>query len=129
MFLPASNATVKLFMQHDPRAFLWDVRESALAIQSFVAELNSNTYASNSMAQAACERKFEIIGEALNQLSKVDPNLAAKIPEISQIIAFRNQLIHGYAKIKASTVWTVIEGSLPLLLNSVNELLDGLGEV
>jgi len=55
-------------MQHDPRAFLWDVRESALAIQSFVAELNSNTYASNSMAQAACERKFEIIGEALNQL-------------------------------------------------------------
>ena len=128
MFLPASNATVKLFMQHDPRAFLWDVRESALAIQSFVAELNSNTYASNSMAQAACERKFEIIGEALNQLSKVDPNLAAKIPEISQIIAFRNQLIHGYAKIKASTVWTVIEGSLPLLLNSVNELLDGLGE-
>jgi hypothetical protein len=41
-------------MQHDPRAFLWDVRESALAIQSFVAELNSNTYASNSMAQAAC---------------------------------------------------------------------------
>ena len=129
MFLPASNATVKLCMQHDPRAFLWDVRESALAIQSFVAELNSNTYASNSMAQAACERKFEIIGEALNQLSKVDPNLAAKIPEISQIIAFRNQLIHGYAKIKASTVWTVIEGSLPLLLNSVNELLDGLGEV
>ena len=129
MFLPASNATVKLCMQHDPRAFLWDVRESALAIQSFVAELNSNTYASNSMAQAACERKFEIIGEALNQLSKVDPNLAAKIPNISQIIAFRNQLIHGYAKIKASTVWTVIEGSLPLLLNSVNELLDGLGEV
>jgi uncharacterized protein with HEPN domain len=129
MFLPVSNATVKLFMQHDPRAFLWDVRESALAIQSFVAELNSNTYASNSMAQAACERKFEIIGEALNQLSKVDPNLAAKIPDISQIIAFRNQLIHGYAKIKASTVWTVIEGSLPLLLNSVNELLDGLGEV
>ena len=129
MFLPASNATVKLFMQHDPRAFLWDVRESALAIQSFVAELNSNTYASNSMAQAACERKFEIIGEALNQLSKVDPNLAAKIPEISQIIAFRNQLIHGYAKIKASTVWTVIEGSLPLLLHSVNELSDSLGEV
>ena len=62
-------------MQHDPRAFLWDVRESALAIQSFVADLNSSTYASNSMAQAACERKFEIIGEALNQLSKVDPVL------------------------------------------------------
>jgi uncharacterized protein with HEPN domain len=73
--LPASNAIAKLFIQRDPRAFLWDVRESAFAIQSFVAELNSDTYASNSMAKAACERKFEIIGEALSQLSKVDPNL------------------------------------------------------
>ena len=115
-------------MQHDPRAFLWDVRESALAIQSFVADLNSSTYASNSMAQAACERKFEIIGEALNQLSKVDPVLASKISDLPQIIAFRNQLIHGYAKIKARTVWTVIEDSLPPLLKCVIELLDDLGE-
>ena len=91
-------------MQRDPRAFLWDVRESALAIQSFVAELNSDTYASNSMAQAACERKFEII-------------------------AFRNQLIHGYAKIKASTVWATIQSSLPPLLTCVNELLNEFGEV
>ena len=115
-------------MQHDPRAFLWDVRESALAIQSFVADMNSSSYASNSMAQAACERKFEIIGEALNQLSKVDPVLASKISDLPQIIAFRNQLIHGYAKIKGSTVWTVIEDSLPPLLKCVSELLDDLGE-
>jgi uncharacterized protein with HEPN domain len=115
-------------MQHDPRAFLWDVRESALAIQYFVADLNSSSYASNPMAQAACERKFEIIGEALNQLSKVDPVLASKISDLPQIIAFRNQLIHGYAKIKARTVWTVIEDSLPPLLKCVSELLDDLGE-
>ena len=82
-------------MQHDPRAFLWDVRESSLAIQSFVADLNSSTYASNSMAQAACERKFEIIGEALNQLSKVDPVLASKISDLPQIIAFRNHFLHN----------------------------------
>jgi len=114
-------------MQHDPRAFLWDVRESALAIQSFVADLNSSTYASNPMAQAACERKFEIIGEALNQLSKVDPLLAAKIPELAQIVSFRNQLIHGYSKIKPSTVWSVVSSSLPSLLQKVNELLEELG--
>ena len=32
-------------MQRDPRAFLWDVRESALAIQSFVADMNMVGYA------------------------------------------------------------------------------------
>jgi uncharacterized protein with HEPN domain len=81
------------------------------------------------MAKAACERKFEIIGEALSQLSKVDPNLASRIPELSQIIAFRNQLIHGYAKIKARTVWATIQSSLPTLITCVNELLNDFGEV
>jgi uncharacterized protein with HEPN domain len=55
-------------MQRDPRAFLWDVREAALAIQAFTAEMDLTAYEANAMAQAAVERKFEIIGEALNQL-------------------------------------------------------------
>ena len=59
------------------------------------------------MAQAAVERKFEIIGEALNQLAKLDGAMAARIPELSQIVAFRNQLIHGYAIVKVSTVWNI----------------------
>ena len=53
-------------MQRDPRAFLWDVRESALAIQQFTAGMDAAAYAGNAMAQAAVERKFEIIGEALS---------------------------------------------------------------
>ena len=65
-------------MQRDPRAFLWDVRESALAIQSFVAGMDMAAYAGNAMAQAAVERKFEIIGEALNQLAKFDAATAAR---------------------------------------------------
>ena len=50
-------------MPRDPRAFLWDVREADLAIQSFTAGMNVEAYANNEMAQAAVERKFEIIGE------------------------------------------------------------------
>jgi len=49
-------------MLRDPRAFLWDVREAALAIQSFSSGLNAATYADNPLVQAAVERKFEIIG-------------------------------------------------------------------
>jgi uncharacterized protein with HEPN domain len=115
-------------MQRDPRAFLWDVRESALAIENFVADLDAASYAVNPMAQAAVERKFEIIGEALNQLAKLDANLAARIPERAQIVAFRNQLIHGYAAVKHSTVWQVIQISLPPLVSCVNALLQELGE-
>ena len=114
-------------MQRDPRAFLWDVRESALAIQSFTSGMDAATYAGNAMAQAAVERKFEVIGEALNQLSKFDAAMAARIPDLPQIVAFRNQLIHGYTKVKVGTVWNIAQSALPALLASVQVLLDELG--
>jgi uncharacterized protein with HEPN domain len=78
------------------------------------------------MAQAAVERKFEIIGEALNQLSKLDATLAARISDLPQIVAFRNQLIHGYATVNASTVWNVAQSALPPLLVTVQVLLNEL---
>ena len=114
-------------MQRDPRAFLWDVRESALAIQTFTKGMDAAAYAANEMAQSAVERKFEFIGEALNQLAKLDTALAARIPDLPQIIAFRNQLIHGYATVNVSTVWNVAQNALPPLLCAVQSLLDELG--
>lgn len=113
-------------MQRDPRAFLWDVRESALAIQSFTAGMDVAAYTGNAMAQAAVERKFEIIGEALNQLAKLDTSLAARIPDLAQIVAFRNQLIHSYATVNVTTVWNIAQNALPSLLQAVQTLLDEL---
>jgi uncharacterized protein with HEPN domain len=49
--------------------------------------------------------------------------LAARIPELPQIVAFRNQLIHGYATVNVSTVWSVIQISLKPLLITANLLL------
>ena len=114
-------------MQRDPRAFLWDVRDAALAIQSFTTGMDAAAYAANPMAQAAVARKFEIIGEALNQLSKLDTAVAARIPDLAQIVAFRNQLIHGYATVNVSTVWNISQTALPALRDAVQGLLDELG--
>ena len=111
-------------MQRDPRAFLWDVRESALAIQQFTAGMDATAYAGNAMAQAAVERKFEIIGEALGQLAKADASMAARIPDLPQIVVFRNQLIHGYATVNVGTVWNITQNALPVLLSAVHSLLD-----
>ncbi|MCB4366354.1 DUF86 domain-containing protein [Hydrogenophaga taeniospiralis] len=94
-------------MQRDPRAFLWDVREAAQAIQSFTTGLDATAYVGNELVQAAVERKFEVIGEALNQLTKLDAPLAARIPDVPQVVAFRNQLIHGCATINPDTVWNI----------------------
>jgi len=111
-------------MPRDPRAFLWDVREAGRAIQAFTAGMDSEGFASNPMAQASVERKFEIIGEALNQLAKVDAGLAERIPDLRRIVAFRNLLIHGYAAVDVGTVWNTVQRSLPALLETVQGLLD-----
>ena len=83
-------------------------------------------YANNDMARAAIERKFEIIGEAPNQLSKLDTALVIRIPDLPQIVAFRNQLIHGYATVSSHTVWYVVQNALPPFLVAVQSLLDEL---
>ena len=107
----------------DPRAFLWDVAEAARAIEIFTVGMNAQSYADSGLVNAAVERKFEIIGEALNQLSKIDAALAARIPDASKIVAFRNQLIHSYAGIDSSLVWNIAQKSLPALLLVVTALL------
>jgi uncharacterized protein with HEPN domain len=74
--------------------------------------------------RAAVERQFEIIGEALGSLRRIDAELAAVIPDIGRIIAFRNVLIHGYATIDDALVWGVVEGELPQLIHALAQLLD-----
>jgi len=44
------------------------------------------------MLSAAVERQFEIIGEALSRVRRVAPELSAQIPDVSDIIGFRNTL-------------------------------------
>ena len=92
-------------MQRDPRANLWDAREAAAAILEFVAGKTFEDYSSDRLLRSAVERQFEIIGEALNQLCKIEPQWADRIPDVPQIIAFRNVLIHSYASVNDLTYY------------------------
>lgn len=69
------------------------------------------------------ERKLEIIAEALSQLAQLDALLAAEIPDLREIVAFRNILVHAYAYIDYARVWRVIEADLPKLQRTLKALL------
>jgi uncharacterized protein with HEPN domain len=86
-------------MRREPQAFLWDAHRAALARLEFTRGKSYDEFAESVLLRSAVERQFEIIGEALSQLSKVDPKLAAKVPHLPRVIAFRNILVHGYAAI------------------------------
>jgi uncharacterized protein with HEPN domain len=113
-------------MSRDPRAYLWDVCQAADAILDFAGRMEVDAYCAAPMVQAAVERKFEIIGEALNALSRTHPDLAARVPELANIVAFRNILIHGYAVVDQRRVWCIVRESLPGLRTHVRFLLDEL---
>ena len=108
------------------RALFYGTPGRRLWPETFTRGLDEAAYSANEMAQSAVERKFEIIGEALNQLAKLDASLAARVPDLAQIVAFRNQLIHGYATVKVSTVWNITQSALPQLRIAVQALLDEL---
>ena len=50
--------------------------------------------------------------------------MAAQLPDLPHIVAFRNQLIHGYATVNPRTVWGISRKSLPNLITAVQGLLD-----
>jgi uncharacterized protein with HEPN domain len=114
-------------MDRDARAYLWDVQMAAEAIARFIDGLDAASYAQDALITAAVERKFEIIGEALNQLSKLSPEIAQRVPHLREIIGFRNILVHGYALIDHGRVWRIIRTSLPGLHTTVSALLAELG--
>jgi uncharacterized protein with HEPN domain len=75
------------------------------------------------MLRQSVERNFEIIGEAMRRLTQYDLAMAQGITGHTQIIAFRNILIHGYDQLDHRVVWQVIQRDVPLLLAEVVALL------
>jgi len=111
-------------MVRDPQAYLWDVRESADAIASYVLGKTLQDDRAERVLRSAVEREFEIIGEALNQLSRIAPDLASCIPELPRAVAFRNLLIHGYAVVDDATVWRTAHDDMPSLRGHVVALME-----
>jgi uncharacterized protein with HEPN domain len=110
-------------MNNAAKKLLFDVLESARSIRDWCTDRTFADYESDRQFRRAVEREFEIIGEALGRLSTADPDTAERIDELPRIVGFRNRIIHGYDTIDDATVWGVIEGHLPALLEQVQSLL------
>ena len=115
-------------MRRDPRAYLWDIQEAAESIFESLRQRSFDDYAQSRQLRSAVEREFEIIGEAINLLCKIDPRWRDLIPDAPHIVAFRNQLIHGYASVDHSRVWITAQESLPALRKAVSALIADLAD-
>ncbi|MGQ3683778.1 MAG: HepT-like ribonuclease domain-containing protein [Candidatus Loosdrechtia sp.] len=86
--------------------------------------MNFKEYQNSAVTQRAFERDFEIIGEALNRIKRIDEELLERVSEHYRIIGFRNILIHGYDIIDEMIVWKAVENHLSTLMKEIHEILN-----
>jgi uncharacterized protein with HEPN domain len=111
-------------MQLEAKKCLEDVRRAAELILQFTAGKTWDDYHGNMLLKSAVERQFEIIGEAVNRLSRIEPSVTRLLPNVPRIIAFRNILIHRYDVVEDTVVWDVIQQNLQPLHDCVTGLLE-----
>lgn len=110
-------------MSEEIKKYLYDIFTSVESIENYLGnERDFNKYADNKMLRRAVERELEIIGEAMNRIDNLDPNI--HITSKSQIIGMRNRVIHGYDKIDDGLIWGTIVRHLPILKKEINYLLN-----
>jgi len=108
-------------MQRD-REFMIDILEAAKLAIHYIDEITREEFFENTQNQDAVIRRIEIIGEAARRISE---ETQAEYPEIpwSDLISMRNVMIHEYDDIDFGIVWETVKNDLPLLVDSLNNIL------
>jgi uncharacterized protein with HEPN domain len=116
-------------MDLEAQKLLYDVEQAIELIVRFVQGKQFEDYAKSALLRSAVERQFEIMGEALNRLYKLDAELVTQIRDYRRIIAFRNVLAHGYDVISDEVVWDIVQSRLAGLRQDIEKLQDAGPEI
>lgn len=104
------------------QSYLWDMREAAREIISFMKDVKFAQFENNKLLRSAVERQLLIIGEAANHIS---PQYRGTHPQVAwaDLIALRNILAHEYGEVLTSRVWLAATKSAPALLEALAGLI------
>ena len=109
-------------MTREELALILHIQEAIQGISHHLQDCpDYGSYVQGQTIKRAVEREFEIIGEALSRLNKLNSDI--EISSKRRIIDFRNLLIPGYDGIDDVQVWAVIQNNLPLLKKEIDALL------
>ena len=110
-------------MQPETRKLLLDMLQAATSIEEFASGRTLSDLEHDKLFRSGVSYQFVIIGEAISKLRQVDQVTFDAISESPRIVAFRNQIIHGYGAIKDNITWQIIQDKLPVLKQELVDLL------
>lgn len=109
-------------MDNRSKKYLFDIQLCIVNIEKYIGEPKFySRFEENQMVQHAVERNLEIIGEAINQILKIEPTI--QISNARRIVDARNKIIHGYDSLEAVNIWAIVVNHLPLLKLEIDQLL------
>lgn len=110
-------------MDDKAKKLLFDILTSIENIDNYIGSKRFfEHYDCSPMLQDAVERNIEIIGEAMNKLLQIVPEIA--ISNSRRIVDARNKIIHGYDEIENAQIWGIIINHLPILKEEVSRFLE-----
>ena len=109
-------------MKRETKKYLFDIKTSIDSIFDYLGDnRNFFEYQNNKLLRRGIEREIEIIGEAMNRIMKISPEIKGE--NARQIVDARNWVIHGYDKVDDVIIWGIISIHLPKLKAEVENLL------
>ena len=111
------------FMEKEIKTWLEDIRQSIEEIEEFLPEKrNFIDFQKDLKTRKAIERNIEIIGEAVQRILKINPEI--KITNARKIVDTRNRIIHGYDSISVDIIWAIAVQDLEKLKTEIIRLLE-----
>ncbi|MCM1451096.1 MAG: DUF86 domain-containing protein [Clostridium sp.] len=111
-------------MDRKIQKYLNDVLNSICEVESYFVDAprRFDDYCKDQMLKRAIQMNIAIIGEAINQILKIKPEI--QITSARKIVDTRNYVIHGYDSVSDDMIWAIVIKHIPLLKKEVQELLE-----
>lgn len=106
----------------EPIFFLKDIYNSLEKIFKYTENISYDEFLKSDIMKDAVERNFEIIGEAVKNLSEDFRNQYPQIP-FKQVAGMRDKLIHDYFGIDYEILWKTIKDKLPQFKTEIENLI------
>jgi uncharacterized protein with HEPN domain len=109
------------------KEFLLDMIEAIKRIELYTNELSYQDFLEKIETQDAVVRNFEIIGEAVKNISKKMKTLYNNV-QWKEIAGMRDKVIHFYFGVNWDIVWKAAKDDLPQLKEKIKKILKKIEE-
>ncbi len=107
---------------------LHDAELACREIQTFCAGVSREAFLADRGLNLIVQKLIEIVGEALRQAERSEPEIAERIPDLRRIVNTRNRIIHGYESVDFGLLWDVAQMRIPALQGTITRILETEGE-